>query len=338
MDGAFNCPASELSAGLFGNSFGIKRGNGRAMTDVAIKKLVVIGVGLIGGSFSLALRKAELVTHITGVGRSLANMERARDLGAIDEIARDLSSALKDADVVFLAIPVGRTGEIMEQIAPHLEPDTIVTDAGSTKQNVLAAARVHLADHLRNFVPGHPVAGAELSGAGAANPNLFRDKNLVLTPIEETSVEALKRVTQLWQACGAQVSQMSARRHDEILAAVSHLPHVLAFALMYYIGAAGDGSDVDNAFFTDDEMIRSSELLRFAGSGFRDFTRIAASSPEMWRDICLGNREVLSRQIDAYQNELAALREMLVREDGAALERVFSDAREARRQWLKDTP
>ena len=307
------------------------------MTDVAINKLVVIGVGLIGGSFALALRKAELVTHITGVGRSTANMERARDLGAIDEIARDLPSALKDADVVFLAIPVGRTGEIMEQIAPHLEPDTIVTDAGSTKQNVLAAARAHLAEHLPNFVPGHPVAGAELSGAGAANPNLFRDKNLVLTPIEETSVEALKRVTQLWQACGAQVSQMSARRHDEILAAVSHLPHVLAFALMYYIGAAGHGSDVDNAFSTDD-MIRSSELLRFAGSGFRDFTRIAASSPEMWRDICLGNREVLSRQIDAYQNELAALREMLARGDGDALERVFSDAREARRQWLKETP
>ena len=307
------------------------------MTDVAINKLVVIGVGLIGGSFALALRKAELVTHITGVGRSTANMERARDLGAIDEIARDLPSALKDADVVFLAIPVGRTGEIMAQIAPHLEPDTIVTDAGSTKQNVLAAARAHLAEHLHNFVPGHPVAGAELSGAGAANPNLFRDKNLVLTPIEETNVEALKRVTQLWQACGAQVSQMSARRHDEILAAVSHLPHVLAFALMYYIGAAGHGSDVDNAFSTDD-MIRSSELLRFAGSGFRDFTRIAASSPEMWRDICLGNREVLSRQIDAYQNELAALREMLARGDGDALERVFSDAREARRQWLKDTP
>ena len=307
------------------------------MTDVAINKLVVIGVGLIGGSFALALRKAELVTHITGVGRSMANMERARDLGAIDEIARDLPSALKDADVVFLAIPVGRTGEIMEQIAPHLEPDTIVTDAGSTKQNVLAAARAHLAEHLPNFVPGHPVAGAELSGAGAANPNLFRDKNLVLTPIEETNVEALKRVTQLWQACGAQVSQMSARRHDEILAAVSHLPHVLAFALMYYIGAAGHGSDVDNAFSTDD-MIRSSELLRFAGSGFRDFTRIAASSPEMWRDICLGNREVLSRQIDAYQNELATLREMLARGDGDALERVFSDAREARRQWLKDTP
>jgi prephenate dehydrogenase len=306
------------------------------MTDIAINKLAVIGVGLIGGSFALALRKAELVTHITGVGRSRANMERARDLGAVDEIARDLPGALKDADVVFLAIPVGRTGEIMAQIAPYLEPDTIVTDAGSTKQNVIAAARTHLAEHLHNFVPGHPVAGAELSGAGAANPNLFRDKNLVLTPIEETSAEALKRITQLWQACGAQVSQMSAKRHDEILGAVSHLPHVLAFTLMHYVGA-GNVSGADNALSTDD-MIRSSELLRFAGSGFRDFTRIAAGSPEMWRDICLGNREVLFRQIDEYQNELAALREMLARGDGDALERVFSDARETRRQWLKETP
>jgi prephenate dehydrogenase len=307
------------------------------MTDIAINKLVVIGVGLIGGSFALALRKAELVTHITGVGRSQANMERARDLGAVDEIARDLPKALKDADVVFLAIPVGRTGETMAQIAPYLEPDTIVTDAGSTKQNVIAAARAHLAEHLHNFVPGHPVAGAELSGAGAANSNLFRDKNLVLTPIEETSAEALKRITKLWQACGAQVSEMSAERHDEILATVSHLPHVLAFTLMHYVAAAGNGSGADNAFSTDD-MIRSSELLRFAGSGFRDFTRIAASSPEMWRDICLGNREVLFKQIGAYQNELAALREMLARGDGDALERVFSGARETRRQWLKETP
>ena len=158
-----------------------------------------------------------------------------------------------------------------------------------------------------------------------------------MTPIEETSAEALKRITKLWQACGAQVSEMSAKRHDEILATVSHLPHVLAFTLMHYVAAAGNGSGADNALSTDD-MIRSSELLRFAGSGFRDFTRIAASSPEMWRDICLGNREVLFKQIDAYQNELAALREMLARGDGDALERVFSGARETRRQWLKETP
>ncbi|MBA4143840.1 MAG: prephenate dehydrogenase/arogenate dehydrogenase family protein [Nitrosospira sp.] len=303
------------------------------MANVVINKLVIIGVGLIGGSFALALRKAGRVSHITGVGRSRENMERARDLGAIDEIASDLSSALKDADVVFLAIPVGQTGQTMTQIAPHLRPGTIVTDAGSTKQNVISAARVHLAEHLHNFVPGHPVAGAELSGASAASPELFRDKNLVLTPIDETSETALKRVTELWQACGAQVSQMSARRHDKILAAVSHLPHVLAFTLMSYICCGNGTGDPMH-----DEEIIPSELLRFAGSGFRDFTRIAGSSPEMWRDICLGNREELCKQIDVYQRELTALREMLVNDDGKALEKTFAESREWRKQWLEGTP
>lgn len=300
-----------------------------------INKLVIIGVGLIGGSFALALRKANMVSHITGVGRSRENMKRALDLGAIDEIAHDLSSALKDADVVFLAIPVGQTGNTMAQIAPHLAPQTILTDAGSSKQNVVSMARTYLAGHLTHFVPGHPVAGAELSGASAANPDLFRDKNVILTPIDETNGTVLKRVIELWQACGALVSQMSAHRHDKILAAVSHLPHVLAFALMSHIGSKGESHE--EVPLCEDEKIRPSDLLRFAGSGFRDFTRIAGSSPEMWRDICLGNEEALSRQIEAYQNELTALRALLASGDGNAIERIFSDAREARRQWLKDT-
>jgi prephenate dehydrogenase len=292
------------------------------MPSVVINKMVIIGVGLIGGSFALALRKAGLVKHILGMGRSRENLLRARKRGAIDEIADDLPSALKDADIVFLATPVGQIGRIMAHISPHLEPDTIITDAGSTKQDVVAAARSHLAGHLKNFVPGHPIAGAELSGAGAADAELFRNKNLVLTPLDETSIEAVKQVTELWRACGAQVSQMSAGQHDNILAAVSHLPHVLAFLLMNHVSLGAKENPDDP--------------LRFAGSGFRDFTRIAGSSPEMWRDICLANREALSRQIDAYQNELTALREMLARDDGEALERVFDSAREARRQWLKN--
>lgn len=292
------------------------------MPGVVINKLVIIGVGLIGGSFALALRKAGLVTHIVGLGRSRENLQRALQRGVIDEIADDLPSALRHADVVFLAVPVGQTGVIMAQISPYLEPGTIVTDAGSTKQDVVTAARSDLAGHLRNFVPGHPVAGAELSGADAADVDLFRNKNLVLTPLDETSIEAVKQVTELWQACGAQVSQMSAGQHDNILATVSHLPHVLAFLLMNHV-SLGAKENLDDP-------------LRFAGSGFRDFTRIAGSSPEMWRDICLANREALSRQIDAYQNELTALREMLVRNDGDALESVFASAREARLQWLKN--
>lgn len=300
------------------------------MASVVINKLVIIGVGLIGGSFALALRKAGLVKHIVGVGRSRENLQHARRLGAIDEIASDLQLALKDAEVVFLSIPVGQTSGIMAQISSFLEPDTIVTDAGSTKQDVVAAARSYLAKHLNNFVPGHPIAGAELSGASAADAELFRNKNLVLTPLDETSAEAVKRVTELWQACGARVSQMSAVRHDNIFAAVSHLPHVLAFLLMnrVYTGIGRDPED----------LLRPGDLLHFAGSGFRDFTRIAGSSPEMWRDICLANREALCEQIDAYQDELTALREMLARGEGKAMESIFANARETQRQWLKNKP
>lgn len=292
------------------------------MANVVINKLVIIGVGLIGGSFALALRKAGLVGHIVGVGRSQENLQRARELGVIDEVASDPALALKGADLVLLAIPVGQVGKIMAQISPHLEAKTIVTDAGSTKQDVVAAARSFLAGHLKNFVPGHPIAGAELSGVTAASADLFRDKNLVLTPLDETSVEAVTRVTELWQGCGARVSQMRADRHDAILAAMSHLPHVLAFTLMNHVCTSAEDNPGD--------------LLRFAGSGFRDFTRIAGSSPEMWRDICLANREALLKQIDAYQNELTNLRETLAQGDGQALEKVFANAREARQRWLKD--
>lgn len=296
------------------------------MASVGINKLVIIGVGLIGGSFALALRKAGHVRHVVGVGRSRENMQRALALGAIDEIAADLASALSGANVIFLAVPVGQTGETLARMAPLLEPDSIVTDAGSTKQDVIAAARLHLLRHLKNFVPGHPVAGAERSGASAADPDLFQGKNVVLTPLEETSADATQLVTGLWQACGATVSRLSASQHDDILAAVSHLPHVLAFALMDLLsGTQGTPSDT----------LKAGELLRFAGTGFRDFTRIAGSSPEMWRDICLGNRDTLLRRIDAYQRELAAIRDMLARNDGEALERLFTNARETRRRWVK---
>ncbi len=305
------------------------------MANVGINKLVIIGVGLIGGSFALALRKAGHVRHVIGVGRSRENMQRALARGAIDEIAADLAPALRGANVIFLALPVGQTGETLARISPLLEPDSVVTDAGSTKQDVIAAARLHLPRHLKNFVPGHPVAGAERSGASAADPELFQGRNVVLTPLEETGAEATQLVTELWEACGATVSTLSAARHDDILAAVSHLPHVLAFALMNLLsgtqgaqGTPGSSSDTSNA----------SELLRFAGSGFRDFTRIAGSSPEMWRDICLGNRETLLRQIEAYQGELAAIHDMLARGDGEALERLFANARETRRRWLKKSP
>jgi prephenate dehydrogenase len=309
------------------------------MPTAAIDKLVIIGVGLIGGSFALALRKAKQVTHIIGIGRSQDNMQRAHSMGAIDEIGTSLPSVLKDADLVFLATPVGQTEAVMARISPYLEPDTIVTDAGSTKQNVIAAARRQLSPHLRNFVPGHPIAGAEVSGAGAADADLFQGRNIVLTPLAETGTSAANRVAELWEACGSRVHRMSAARHDDILATVSHLPHMLAFALMNH--ASLDRTHIireplsppQSAPQPQDELY---EPLQFAGTGFRDMVRIAGSSPEMWRDICLANGEALIRQIDAYQEELAALRQMLASGDGKELENSFSAARDARQRWLEN--
>ena len=175
------------------------------MTQITLNKLVIIGVGLIGGSFALALRKAGVVKHVTGVGRSRENMQRALEQGVIDEIAENMASALHDADCVLLAMPVGQTEAIMAQIAPHVQTGTIITDAGSTKQDVVTAARNHLGDNLKNFVPGHPIAGAEHSGVLAAQSDLYTGKHVILTPLEETHIDAVKKITALWQACDAKV-------------------------------------------------------------------------------------------------------------------------------------
>ncbi len=292
------------------------------MTNTTINKLVIIGVGLIGGSFAMALRQAGMVKHITGVGRSAENMQRALDQGVIDETATDMASALQNADVILLAMPVGQTERIMAQISPHLQADTLITDAGSTKQDVIAATRRHLNQkNLTNFVPGHPIAGAEQSGVLAAKADLYNNKHVILTPLDETRPEATQAITNLWQACGATVSQMPAKEHDNVLAATSHLPHILAFALMNHLHTSTEKNPEN--------------LLRFAGSGFRDFTRIASSSPEMWRDICIANRHALISQMDAYQKELEVLREILEKEDEGKLEEAFSQAREVRDDWLR---
>lgn len=310
------------------------------MMPAVIDKLVIIGVGLIGGSFALALREASLVRHIVGIGRSRGNMQRALAMGAIDEIGVSLPAALRDAKLVFLAMPVGQTEAVLAQISPYLEPDTIVTDAGSTKQNIVAAARRQLPPHLRNFVPGHPIAGAELSGAGSADAGLFHGRNVVLTPLTETSTAAANLVAELWEACGSRVFRMSAAEHDDILATISHLPHMLAFALMNHAA-------LDRTHGTDGSLspppsaqahVRPRGPLQFAGTGFRDMVRIAGSSPEMWRDICLANREAVIRQIDAYQEELAGLRQLLASGNGKELESAFSRARDARKRWLENQP
>ena len=293
------------------------------MKDSMINKLVIIGVGLIGGSFALSLRKAGLVKHITGLGRSKENLQQALELGIIDEISDNYSQALNKADLVLLAVPVGQTTEILQKINPHLEPQTIISDVGSTKQNVIAAARSSIPEYFKNFVPAHPIAGAELSGSSAANAELFRDKNLILTPSDETDIDSIESIQTLWKGCGAHTSLMTPYQHDEMLAMTSHLPHILAFTFMNHMLSNSSEKNEDT-------------LLNFAGSGFRDFTRIASSSPEMWKDICLANRRLLLQQIRVYQNELARMNEILEDGDGAVLEKFFLNAQITRGKFLKN--
>ncbi len=282
-----------------------------------INKLVIIGVGLIGGSFALALREAGLVHEVVGVGRSAENLSAALGMYVIDAYAEP-AQAVQGADVVLLAVPVGQMGPLMAAIAPHLAPHTVVTDVGSTKQDVVALARANLPSHLAQFVPGHPIAGAERSGVKAARGDLFRERNVVLTPLPETNLAAKELVAKLWQGCGAKVSEMAPALHDEVFAAVSHLPHLLAFGLVDYIAAQPNAE----------------ALFGFAASGFRDFTRIAGSSPEMWRDICLANRDALLQQLAGYEAELARIKQLVEQGDGAALVQLFAAARDARQKHL----
>ncbi len=287
------------------------------MAQPQFKKIVIFGVGLIGGSFSLALRKAHAAGEVVGFGRSEATLQQAMQLGIIDRIGRDAAAESADADLILLATPVGQMAELMARIAPHLGAHTLVTDGGSTKSDVVAAARANLGDRIAQFVPAHPIAGAEKSGAGAALADLYVGKKVVLTPLPENSQDAVARVRKAWELCGAAVSELTPQQHDAVFAAVSHLPHLLSFALVHDL-AQRDNRDL---------------LLSFAASGFRDFTRIAASSPEMWRDICLANREALIDELGIYMQELEKLHEALAEADADALEQTFRTARELRAGW-----
>lgn len=282
-------------------------------------KLAIVGVGLIGGSAALALRRAGQTGEIIGVGRDSESLKQAVELGVIDQ-ATSLEEAVRDADIILLATPVGQIPGLMRQLDGIAPSHTVITDAGSTKGDVVAAARQNLPSRLSRFVPAHPIAGAEKSGVTAARAELFSGKNVVLTPLDETDDDATRKAAAFWQACGANLAEMSVEEHDRIFAAVSHLPHLLAFALV-------------------DDIARrpnAEKILGFAAGGFRDFSRIASSSPEMWRDISLANREALLGEIDAYQAELALVRKMLADGDGAALESLFKHAQAARNAWIKN--
>ncbi len=284
-----------------------------------IQHMVVIGTGLIGGSLSLALKKAGRVERVTGVGRSRANLELAKELNIVDDWTHDITEAVRGADLVVLAVPMTAYESVFKAIAVNLSATAIITDAGSTKQSAMNAARSLLPDSSQ-FVAGHPIAGTEQSGAGAAFSELFEERLCILTPDEDTNPEAVERVQEIWQAVGSRVMRMAPVEHDDFLAAVSHLPHLAAFALVNAVRKQGN---------------EEHEPFEFAAGGFRDFTRIASSSPQMWRDIALCNRDAVVRQLDALQDELSGLKDALQSDDGEQLLEHFTSAKQARDEWLE---
>jgi prephenate dehydrogenase len=282
-------------------------------------KVVIFGAGLIGGSFALGLKAAGAVEEVVGFGRTPATLRSAQELGVIDRAGINPAHEVGDADLILIATPVAQMPEILARIEPYLGPQTIVTDGGSTKGDVVAAARAALKGRIGQFVPAHPIAGAENSGPAAARFDLYQGKKVVVTPLPENGDDTLDRVKRAWSLCGADIYELVPEDHDRVFAAVSHLPHLLSFALVHDLAVREDAE----MFFT------------FAASGFRDFTRIAASHPEMWRDICLANREALIGELDSYRRQLDELRDALAEGDGRHLEEVFGSAREARRAWAE---
>lgn len=278
-------------------------------------KLALIGVGLIGASFARAALGAGEVSRVVGFDTDGDALAAALELGAIQEAAATAAAAVDGADLVMLAVPVGAMGETMKTVAPHLRADALLTDVGSTKAGVVAAARDALGPGFGRFVPGHPIAGGERPGAGASDPRMFEGKLFITTPAPDTDEAATARIEQLWTRLGSTVERMDAREHDRIFAAVSHLPHLLAFALVAQIAGEEDAE----------------RKLGRAGAGFRDFTRIAASSPRMWRDVCIANRGALAAELRGYRALLAELHAALEAGDGDALEAVFRVAADCRR-------
>jgi len=282
-----------------------------------LKSVAVIGVGLLGGSFALALRRAGAATSIVGFDRDREALARAAALGVIDTVAESASEAAAGAELVLVAVPVRSVAAVLRDVAQSLAADAVVTDVGSTKAEVVATARSELRERFARFVPGHPIAGAEASGVEAAQPELFRGARIVLTPVAETAADAVERVSAAWEAVGGRIAILAPEAHDRIFAAVSHLPHVLSFALVSELAGRANAA----------------ELMGFAAGGYRDFTRIAASSPEMWRDIALQNRAALLDELDRYAARLAVFRALIDQGEGAGLERLMTEARSARHAW-----
>ncbi len=279
-----------------------------------IDRLAIIGVGLIGASLALALKKAGAVGHIVGCGRSEKNLQKGIELGVIDSYTTSIADAAKNADVVVLATPLGAMKMAFEQINDSISEQAIVTDAGSAKGSVIEIAKSALGTKIRQFVPGHPIAGAEKSGVEAGLADLYQNRRVILTPIESTDPAAVKQIEKMWLHCGASIEYLDVEHHDKVLAATSHLPHMLAYALVNYLSNLNDHD----------------EIFKYAAGGFRDFTRIASSDPVMWRDVCISNGDALEKFIQGYKQELDEVSRAIRDQDSDRLLELFSTAKSER--------
>lgn len=275
--------------------------------------VTIVGVGLIGASLGLALKHAGVVNTVLGVGRGQANLDQALKMGAIDGVV-DLVEATQKSDVIVLCVPVAQMRAAFEVMEPHLEAKTLMTDAGSTKGDVILAAKEVLGKKACQFVPAHPIAGGAQHGAAAAQVDLFQGKQTIICPLQENSPQDTAIITSFWESVGSVVKKIGSVQHDAIYAAVSHLPHLLSYALMASVVNSEDGE----------------QKLGHIGAGFKDFTRIAASSPEMWRDICIGNRTAILKELDQYLLIVNHMRKLIAENDGAGLEKLFNKASKAR--------
>ncbi|MEL6436394.1 MAG: prephenate/arogenate dehydrogenase family protein [Pseudomonadota bacterium] len=287
---------------------------------VHFKRVALIGIGLIGSSLSHAIRKHGLADHIAVATRSAKTLERAQFLGLGDSYHADATKAVDGADLVIVSVPVGASGAVAEAIAAHLAQEAIVTDVGSTKSSVVTQMQPHLPDHV-HFIPGHPIAGTEESGPDAGFASLFEGRWCILTPVPGTDAGALAKLTAFWEACGSFIDCMDPAHHDQVLALVSHLPQLVSYNI---VATASEFEDVSKA-----------DVIKYSASGFRDFTRLAASDPTMWRDVCLHNKQAILEMLARFSEDLSSLRAAVRRGDGDELHRLFTKTRDIRKSIIE---
>jgi cyclohexadieny/prephenate dehydrogenase len=290
------------------------------MSGPIFEKIALVGIGLIGSSLARVIRREKLAGHIAISTRSAATLDRAEELGLGDSYSTDAAEAVKDADLVIISVPVGSSGEVAAQIAPALKAGAIVTDVGSTKRSVIAQIEPHMPANV-HFIPGHPLAGTEKSGPDAGFADLFENRWCIFTPLPGTDAAALEKLSEFWRRCGSDIDTMDPEHHDMVLAIVSHLPHIIAYNI---VGTADDL-----------EAVTKTEVIKYSASGFRDFTRLAASDPTMWRDVCLHNKDAILEMLARFSEDLASLQRAIRWGDGDKLFDMFTRTRAVRRSIIE---